>query len=31
MGKISGTMSLWFIDEMMKKTGWTKTRCKEIR
>lgn len=27
MGKISGTTSSWIIDEIQKKTGWTRTKC----
>lgn len=27
MGKLNGTMSSWIIDEIMKKTGWSRTKC----
>lgn len=27
MGKLSGTMSSWIIDEIQKKTGWTRIKC----
>lgn len=27
MGKISGSMSTWIINEIEKKTGWTRTKC----
>ena len=28
MGKTSGTTSSWIIDEIEKKTGWPRTKCK---
>lgn len=28
MGKLSGTMSSWIIDEIVKKTGWPRTKCR---